>query len=60
MTNLKQGIAIFAIAISAKAIAQPVEGTLNWYNQEGQGMFYGKGLQVFEEKGIKDCNCRSD
>ena len=39
MTNLKQGIAIFVIAISAKAIAQPVDGTLNWYNQEGQGMF---------------------
>ena len=49
MTNLKQGIAIFAIAISAKAIAQPVEGTLNWYNQEGQGMFTEKAYKYLKK-----------
>ncbi len=53
MTNLKQGIAIFAIAISAKAIAQPVEGTLNWYNQEGQGMFTEKAYKYLKKKESK-------
>lgn len=53
MTNLKQGIAIFAIAISAKAIAQPLEGTLNWYNQEGQGMFTEKAYKYLKKKESK-------
>lgn len=53
MTNLKQVIAIFAIAISAKAIAQPVEGTLNWYNQEGQGMFTEKAYKYLKKKESK-------
>lgn len=53
MTNLKQGIAIFVIAISAKAIAQPVDGTLNWYNQEGQGMFTEKAYKYLKKKESK-------
>lgn len=53
MTNLKQGIAIFVIAISAKAIAQPLEGTLNWYNQEGQGMFTEKAYKYLKKKESK-------
>ena len=53
MTNLKQCIAIFAIAISAIAIAQPVEGTLNWYNQEGQGMFTEKAYKYLKKKESK-------
>lgn len=53
MTNLKQGIAIFVIAISAIAIAQPVDGTLNWYNQEGQGMFTEKAYKYLKKKESK-------
>ena len=50
MTNLRQCLAIFSIVCAASSIAQPVEGTLNWYNQEGQGMFTEKAYKYLRKK----------
>lgn len=51
--NLKQNLAILSIVFSATAIAQPVEGTLNWYNQGGQGMFTEKAYKYLKKKESK-------
>ena len=51
--NLKQNLAILMIVFSATAIAQPVEGTLNWYNQGGQGMFTEKAYKYLKKKESK-------
>lgn len=53
MTNLRQCLAIFSIVCAASSIAQPVEGTLNWYNQEGQGMFTEKAYKYLRKKESK-------
>jgi subtilisin family serine protease len=51
--SLKNSLTAFAIVCSASAIAQPVEGTLNWYNQEGQGMFTEKAYKYLRKKESK-------
>ena len=38
------------MSFSALSIAQPIEGTLNWYNQEGQGMYTEKAYNYLKKK----------
>ena len=51
--NLRQGLSIFGIVLTTAVIAQPVEGTLNWYNQEGQGMYTEKAYKYLKKKESK-------
>lgn len=53
MTNLRQCLAVFTIVCATSIIAQPVEGTLNWYNQGGQGMFTEKAYKYLKKKESK-------
>ena len=53
MMNLRQGLSIFGIVLTTAVIAQPVEGTLNWYNQEGQGMYTEKAYKYLKKKESK-------
>ena len=53
MTNLRQCLAVFTIVCATSTIAQPVEGTLNWYNQGGQGMFTEKAYKYLKKKESK-------
>ena len=38
------------MSFSVLSIAQPIEGTLNWYNQEGQGMYTEKAYNYLKKK----------
>ena len=38
------------MSFSVFSIAQPIEGTLNWYNQEGQGMYTEKAYKYLKKK----------
>ena len=53
MTNLRQCLALFTILCTTSTIAQPLEGTLNWYNQGGQGMFTEKAYKYLKKKESK-------
>ena len=53
MMNLKQSLSILAVVCATMSIAQPIEGTLNWYNQDGQGMFTEKAYKYLKKKESK-------
>ena len=38
------------MSFSVLSIAQPIEGTLNWYNEEGQGMYTEKAYNYLKKK----------
>ena len=38
------------MSFSVFSIAQPIEGTLNWYNKEGQGMYTEKAYKYLKKK----------
>ncbi len=50
MRVLKRILTILFISFSVLSIAQPVEGTLNWYNKEDQGMYTEKAYSYLKKK----------
>ena len=50
MKVFKRMLTLLFISFSALSIAQPIEGTLNWYNQEGQGMYTEKAYNYLKKK----------
>ena len=50
MKVFKRMLTVLFISFSALSIAQPIEGTLNWYNQEGQGMYTEKAYNYLKKK----------
>ena len=53
MNVIKRILSAVFISFSILSIAQPVEGTLNWYNKEGQGMFTEKAYKFLKKKKSK-------
>ena len=53
MSVLKKSLSVLFISFSILSIAQPVEGTLNWYNKEDQGMFTEKAYKFLKKKKSK-------
>ena len=53
MSVLKKSLSLLFISFSILSIAQPVEGTLNWYNKEDQGMFTEKAYKFLKKKKSK-------
>ena len=53
MSVLKKSLSVLFISFSILSIAQPVEGTLNWYNNEDQGMFTEKAYKFLKKKKSK-------
>ena len=53
MSVLKKSLSVLFISFSIISIAQPVEGTLNWYNKEDQGMFTEKAYKFLKKKKSK-------
>ena len=43
-------LTVLFMSFSVLSIAQPIEGTLNWYNQEGQGMYTEKAYNYLKKK----------
>ena len=50
MKVFKRMLTVLFMSFSALSIAQPIEGTLNWYNQEGQGMYTEKAYNYLKKK----------
>jgi subtilisin family serine protease len=50
MRVLKRMLTVLFISFSVLSIAQPVEGTLNWYNKEDQGMYTEKAYSYLKKK----------
>lgn len=50
MKVFKRMLTLLFMSFSALSIAQPIEGTLNWYNQEGQGMYTEKAYNYLKKK----------
>ncbi|RCL71384.1 MAG: peptidase S8 [Flavobacteriales bacterium] len=50
MKVFRRMLILLFISFSALSIAQPIEGTLNWYNQEGQGMYTEKAYNYLKKK----------
>ena len=50
MKVFKRMLTLLFISFSALSIAQPIERTLNWYNQEGQGMYTEKAYNYLKKK----------
>ena len=50
MKVFRRMLTLLFISFSALSIAQPIEGTLNWYNQEGQGMYTEKAYNYLKKK----------
>jgi len=50
MKVFKRMLTVLFISFSVLSIAQPIEGTLNWYNQEGQGMYTEKAYNYLKKK----------
>ena len=53
MSVLKKSLSVLFISFSILSIAQPIEGTLNWYNKEDQGMFTEKAYKFLKKKKSK-------
>ena len=51
--NLKQSLSVLSLVFATIVIAQPIEGTLNWYNQDGQGMFTEKAYKYLKKNESK-------
>ena len=50
MKVFKRMLTVLFMSFSVFSIAQPIEGTLNWYNQEGQGMYTEKAYKYLKKK----------
>jgi subtilisin family serine protease len=50
MTEFKNRLTLLFVAFYTLSFAQPVEGTLNWYNQEDQGMYTEKAYKYLKKK----------
>ena len=50
MSTIKQIISLSFLLLTTIVFAQPIEGTLNWYNQEGQGMHTEKAYKYLKKK----------
>ncbi len=50
MKVFRRMLTLLFISFSVLSIAQPIEGTLNWYNQEGQGMYTEKAYNYLKKK----------
>ena len=50
MSEIKNTLTLLFVAFYTLSFAQPVEGTLNWYNQEGQGMYTEKAYKFLKKK----------
>ena len=50
MSELKNMLGLLFVAFYTLSFAQPIEGTLNWYNQEDQGMFTEKAYKYLKKK----------
>ncbi|MBL6661127.1 MAG: S8 family peptidase [Crocinitomicaceae bacterium] len=50
MKVFRRILTLVFIFFSALSIAQPIEGTLNWYNQEDQGMYTEKAYNFLKKK----------
>ena len=50
MKVFKRMLTLLFMSFSALSIAQPIEGTLNWYNQESQGMYTEKAYNYLKKK----------
>ena len=50
MKVFRRMLTLLFISFSALSIAQPIEGTLNWYNQESQGMYTEKAYNYLKKK----------
>ena len=50
MKVFKRMLTVLFMSFSVLSIAQPIEGTLNWYNEEGQGMYTEKAYNYLKKK----------
>ena len=50
MKVFKRMLTVLFTSFSVLSIAQPIEGTLNWYNEEGQGMYTEKAYNYLKKK----------
>ena len=50
MKVFKRMFTVLFMSFSVLSIAQPIEGTLNWYNEEGQGMYTEKAYNYLKKK----------
>jgi subtilisin family serine protease len=50
MTEFKNRLTLLFVAFYTLSFAQPVEGTLNWYNQEDQGLYTEKAYKYLKKK----------
>ncbi|MEE3145973.1 MAG: S8 family peptidase [Bacteroidota bacterium] len=50
MKVFKRMLTVLFMSFSVLSIAQPIEGTLNWYNQDGQGMYTEKAYNYLKKK----------
>ena len=50
MKVFKRMLTVLFMSFSVFSIAQPIEGTLNWYNEEGQGMYTEKAYKYLKKK----------
>ena len=49
MITIKHFVSLSILLLTGASIAQPIEGTLNWYNQEGQGMHTEKAYKYLKK-----------
>lgn len=52
-TFLKIGVFLMILAVKPEILAQPIPGTLNWYNGEGTGMQTDKAYNLLKKKKSK-------
>lgn len=50
MSEFKNRLTLLFVAFYTLSFAQPAEGTLNWYNQEDQGMYTEKAYKFLKKK----------
>ncbi len=50
MSEIKNILTLLFVAFYTLSFAQPIEGTLNWYNQEDQGMYTEKAYKFLKKK----------
>ena len=50
MSEIKNTLTLLFVAFYTLSFAQPIEGTLNWYNQEDQGMYTEKAYKFLKKK----------
>ena len=50
MGEIKNILTLLFVAFYTLSFAQPIEGTLNWYNQEDQGMYTEKAYKFLKKK----------